>query len=114
MQALEKPRNMFSDFRPEKIPGILGGDMEVIVTLGGPEEAYKEDKILDIFKDILPGIKTDKEYTVEDIKEIRKKKASHGASMKKLLALMDDNNIRKAFNGMQIFKKGGQQEEKMK
>ena len=112
MEAIGKPRSMFSDFRPEKIPGILGGDMEVIISLGGPEEAYKEDKILDMFKDILPGIKVDKEYTIEDIKEIRKKKASHGASMKKLLALMDDNNIRKAFNGMQIFKKGGQKDDK--
>jgi uncharacterized membrane protein (UPF0127 family) len=53
-------------------------------------------------------ISLDKKYSKEDIAELRKDKAKHGASMKKLLSLMSDGNILKAFNGMQLYKQGGE------
>lgn len=107
MEALGQPKSMFKDFKADRIPSILGGDSAMIIQMGGPEIAYHEDNMMDIFKDIVKMIDSKKEYSKEDIAEIRKNKKQHGSSLKKLLALMDDDHISKAFHGMQIFKNGG-------
>ena len=73
---------------------------EVIITMGGPEMAYESDGFSDMLKDVIGSIKPDKKYTTDDIRKIRENKKDHGASMKKLLALMDDEHVLRAFNGM--------------
>ena len=75
--------------------------------MGGPDIAYESDGFSDMLKDVIGSVKSDKKYTAEDIKEIRENKKKHGSSMKKLLALMDDDHVLRAFNGMQLFKAGG-------
>lgn len=99
--------NGLDDYKPSRLEHLLGGDSEIIITMGGPDVAYESEGFSDMLKDIIGSIKQDKEYTVDDIKKIRDDKKRHGASMKKLLALMDDDHILRAFNGMQLFKSGG-------
>lgn len=108
MNAMGHRHHAFSELRPDKLADIFGGDAEIVIELGGPEKAYDEDSFIEMIKDILPAISTSKKYSKEDIKEIRSKKAEHGTSMKRLLALMDDDKILKAFHGMQLFKSGGE------
>lgn len=108
MEALGQPKHILKNYKPEKLPELFGGDAEVIITLGGPENAYEEDSFVDMMKDILGMISTEKEYKKEDIKELRKNKSKQGTSVKKLLAIMDDDHIEKAFKGLQIFKNGGE------
>lgn len=108
MNAMGHRHHAFSELRPDKLTDIFGGNAEIVIELGGPEKAYNEDSFIEMIKDILPAISTSKKYSKEDIKEIRSKKAEHGTSMKRLLALMDDNKILKAFHGMQLFKSGGE------
>lgn len=112
MNALGHRRHALSEIMPDKLTDMFGGDAEIIIQIGGPEVAYKEDSVEDMLKDILPMISATKKYEIEDIKQIRKDKQKQGASMKKLLSLMSDGNILKAFNGMQMFKSGGQLEGK--
>lgn len=97
----------FDDYKPSRLEHMLGGNSEIIITMGGPEKAYDGEGFLDVIKDVIGTVDKDKKYTAEDIKEIRKDKSKHGASMKKLLALMDDDHVLRAFNGMQLFKAGG-------
>lgn len=108
MNAMGHRHHAFSELRPDKLTDIFGGNAEIVIELGGPEKAYNEDSFVEMIKDILPAISTSKKYSKEDIKEIRSKKAEHGTSMKRLLALMDDDKILKAFHGMQLFKSGGE------
>lgn len=108
MNAMGHRHHAFSELRPDKLTDIFGGNTEIVIELGGPEKAYDEDSFIEMIKDILPAISTSKKYSKEDIKEIRSKKAEHGTSMKRLLALMDDDKILKAFHGMQLFKSGGE------
>lgn len=108
MNALGHRKHALSEIIPSKLADMFGGDAEIIVSIGGPEIAYKEDTVEDMLKDILPMISSTKKYEIEDIQDIRKNKNKQGASMKKLLSLMSDGNILKAFNGMQMFKAGGQ------
>lgn len=108
MNAMGHRHHAFSELRPDKLTDIFGGNAEIVIELGGPEKAYNEDSFIEMIKDILPAISTSKKYSKEDIKEIRSKKAEHGTSMKRLLALMDDDKILKAFHGMQLFKSGGE------
>ena len=99
--------NGLDDYKPSRLEHLLGGNSEVIITMGGPEMAYESDGFSDMLKDVIGSIKPDKKYTTDDIKKIRENKKDHGASMKKLLALMDDEHVLRAFNGMQLFKSGG-------
>ena len=99
--------NGLDDYKPSRLEKILGGNSEIIITMGGPDIAYETDGFSDMLKDVIGSVKSDKKYTVEDIKEIRENKKKHGSSMKKLLALMDDDHVLRAFNGMQLFKTGG-------
>lgn len=108
MNAMGHRHHAFSELRPDKLTDIFGGNAEIVIQLGGPEKAYSEDSFEEMLKDILPIISTSKEYSKEDIKEIRSKKAEHGTSMKRLLSLLDDDKILKAFHGMQLFKTGGE------
>ena len=108
MNALGHRHHAFSELRPDKLTDIFGGNAEIVIELGGPEKAYNEDSFIEMIKDILPAISTSKKYKKEDIQKIRSEKASHGTSMKRLLALMDDDKILKAFNGMQFYKAGGE------
>jgi hypothetical protein len=100
MNALGHRHHAFSELRPDKLTDIFGGDNEIVVKLGGPEKAYDENLSEEMLKDILPMVSTSKKYKKEDIAEIRSKKAEYGTSMKRLLSLMDDDKILKAFNGM--------------
>lgn len=108
MNALGHRHHALSELRPDKLTDIFGGNAEIVIELGGPEKAYNEDLFEEMLKDILPMVSTTKKYKKEDIAEIRSKKAEHGTSMKRLLSLMDDDKILKAFNGMQLFKTGGE------
>lgn len=108
MNAMGHRHHAFSELRPDKLTDIFGGDAEIVIQLGGPEKAYNEDLFEEMLKDILPLVSTSKKYSKDDIKEIRSKKAEHGTSMKRLLSLMDDDKILKAFHGMQLFKTGGE------
>lgn len=108
MNAMGHRHHAFSELRPDKLTDIFGGDSEIVIKLGGPEKAYDEDSFEEMLKDILPIISTSKKYTKDDIKNIRSKKAEHGTSMKRLLSLLDDDKILKAFHGMQLFKGGGE------
>lgn len=108
MNALGHRHHAFSELRPDKLTDIFGGDNEIVIKLGGPEKAYDENLFEEMLKDILPMVSTSKKYKKEDIAEIRSKKAEYGTSMKRLLSLMDDDKILKAFNGMQLFKTGGE------
>lgn len=108
MNALGHRHHAFSELRPDKLTDIFGGNAEIVIELGGPEKAYDENLFEEMLKDILPMVSTTKKYNKEDIAEIRSKKAEHGTSMKRLLSLMDDDKILKAFNGMQLFKTGGE------
>lgn len=107
MESLGHPKHILRDYKPEKLADLFGGETEVIISLGGPEKAYEEDSFVDMMKDILGMISTEKRYTKDDIKKIREDKQKQGSSLKKLLALMDDDHIEKAFHGMQLFKNGG-------
>jgi hypothetical protein len=100
MNAMGHRHHAFSELRPDKLTDIFGGDAEIVIQLGGPEKAYDEDLFEEMLKDILPIVSTSKKYSKDDIKEIRSKKAEHGTSMKRLLSLMDDDKILKAFHGM--------------
>jgi hypothetical protein len=100
MNAMGHRHHAFSELRPDKLTDIFGGDSEIVIKLGGPEKAYDEDSFEEMLKDILPIISTSKKYTKDDIKNIRSKKAEHGTSMKRLLSLLDDDKILKAFHGM--------------
>lgn len=96
------------EFKRHKDPtSLLGGNMEIVIQLGGPKEAYKEDSLEKMFQEIFPMIDTKEEYSESDVKRIRREKASYGEAVKKLFSLMDDKKIVKAFNGMQMLKKGG-------
>lgn len=108
MNALGHRHHALSELKPDKLTDIFGGNAEIVIELGGPEKAYNEDLFEEMLKDILPMVSTTKKYNKEDIAEIRSKKAEHGTSMKRLLSLMDDDKILKAFNGMQLFKTGGE------
>jgi hypothetical protein len=108
MNALGHRHHAFSELRPDKLTDIFGGDAEIVIQLGGPEKAYDEDLFEEMLKDILPIVSTSKKYSKDDIKDIRSKKAEQGTSMKRLLSLMDDDKILKAFHGMQLFKTGGE------
>lgn len=108
MNALGHRHHAFSELRPDKLTDIFGGDAEIVIQLGGPEKAYDEDLFEEMLKDILPIVLTSKKYSKDDIKDIRSKKAEQGTSMKRLLSLMDDDKILKAFHGMQLFKTGGE------
>ena len=108
MNAMGHRHHAFSELRPDKLTDIFGGDSEIVIKLGGPEKAYDEDSFEEMLKDILPVISTSKKYTKDDIKDIRSKKSEHGTSMKRLLSLLDDDKILKAFHGMQLFKSGGE------
>ena len=108
MEAFGLPKHTLRDYKPEKLPELFGGNSEVIITIGGPEKAYKEDYFIDIIKDIEHMISLDKDYKDEDIKVIRANKERNGASLKKLLALMDDDHIVKTFKAIQKHKNGGQ------
>lgn len=108
MNAMGHRHHAFSELRPDKLTDIFGGNAEIVIQLGGPEKAYDEDAFEEMLKDILPVISTSKKYTKDDIANIRSKKAEHGTSMKRLLSLMDDDKVLKAFNGMQLFKTGGE------
>lgn len=99
--------NGLDDYKPSRLEKILGGNSEIIITMGGPDIAYETDGFSDMLKDVIGSVKSDKKYTAEDIKEIRENKKKQGSSMKKLLALMDDEHVLRAFNGMQLFKTGG-------
>ena len=107
MESLGHPKHMLKDYKAEKLPEIFGGNREIIITMGGPEKAYDEDSFVDMMKDVLSMISTDKEYSSDDIKMIRIDKNKQGSSLKKLLALMDDDHIEKVIKGMQLFKTGG-------
>lgn len=106
MNALGLRHHALSETKTEKLSDILGGDAQIIIEIGGPDKV--EDSFESLIKEILPLISSDKKYSEEDIAEIRKDKEKQGESMKKLLTLMSDGNILKAFNGMQLFKAGGQ------
>lgn len=108
MNAMGHRHHAFKELRPDKLTDIFGGNAEIVIELGGPEKAYDEDSFVEMIKDILPLVSTSKKYKKEDIEKIRSEKASHGTSMKRLLALMDDDKILKAFNGMQFYKAGGE------
>lgn len=108
MNAMGHRHHAFSELRPDKLTDIFGGNAEIVIELGGPEKAYNEDSFEEMLKDILPIVSTSKKYSKDDIKEIRSKKAEHGTSMKRLLSLLDDDKILKAFHGMQLFKSGGE------
>ena len=92
--------NGLDDYKPSRLEKILGGNSEIIITMGGPDIAYETDGFSDMLKDVIGSVKSDKKYTAEDIKEIRENKKKQGSSMKKLLALMDDEHVLRAFNGM--------------
>jgi hypothetical protein len=100
MNAMGHRHHAFSELRPDKLTDIFGGNAEIVIELGGPEKAYNEDSFEEMLKDILPIVSTSKKYSKDDIKEIRSKKAEHGTSMKRLLSLLDDDKILKAFHGM--------------
>lgn len=108
MEAFGLPKHTLRDYKPEKLPELFGGDTEVIITIGGPEKAYNEDSFVDIVKDIEHMISLDKDYKDEDVKVIRASKERNGASLKKLLALMDDDHVVKTFKAIQKHKNGGQ------
>jgi len=97
MNALGLRKHALSETKPEKLSNLLGGDAQVIIEIGGDDI---EDSFEDLIKDILPLISETKKYSEDDIKEIRKNKNKYGSSMKKILTLMSDGNILKAFNGM--------------
>lgn len=108
MEAFGLPKHTLRDYKPEKLPELFGGDSQIIIEIGGPENAYKEDSFIDIIKDIEHMVSLDKDYKDEDVKVIRANKERNGASLKKLLALMDDAHIVKTFKAIQKHKNGGQ------
>ena len=105
MNSLGLRHHAISETKPEKLSDIFGGNAQIIIEIKGEDKA--EDSFEELIKDIIPIISTTKKYTKEDIAELRKNKEGQKDSMKRLLTLMNDGNILKAFNGMQLFKNGG-------
>lgn len=103
LNSLGLSKEEFSN-TPDPTP-LLGGNIEIVIEMGGPKKAYSDDSLEEMFSKIFPMIDIQEEYTEEDIKKIREDKKDHGEAIKKLLGLMDNKKIAKAFNGMQLLKK---------
>lgn len=107
LNALGLHRDALKDYKQDRLKSLLGGDDTVIIAIDA-KDPYNEEDLTDIFNDVINMISIEKRYDIDDIKKLRENKKSQGGSLKKLLSLLDDEHIHKAFNGMQIFKNGGQ------